>query len=78
MGMRVSYPQYLRLKIIQKEVIRMDQLIRFAMRTQDIRKLAKDPYWYELLEMYDAMKKMLPHDYLESVNYEDPVPAPAP
>ena len=30
MGMRVSYPQYLRLVAIQREVIRMDQTIRHS------------------------------------------------
>ena len=74
MGMRVSYPQYLRLKAIQKEVIKMDQMIRFMVRQHKPAELAKNPYWMELLELYDAMKKMLPQDYLAVVGYKDPIP----
>jgi hypothetical protein len=37
MGMRVSFPQYLRLKAIQKEVIRMDQVMtQFLLSICDI------------------------------------------
>ena len=74
MGMRVSYPQYLRLKNLQKEVIKMDQMIRHMVKVHDINQLASNPYWIELLELYDAMKKMLPPEYLETVGYEDPIP----
>ena len=35
MGMRVSFPQYLRLKAIQKEVIRMDQVITISLSRFD-------------------------------------------
>merc|ERR1712062_186297 len=35
LGMRVSYPQYLRLVAIQKEVIRMDQTIRHMLSMYD-------------------------------------------
>ena len=67
MGMRVSYPQYLRLVAIQKEVIRMDQTIRSMLATYDPVELAQNPYWMELLELYDALKKMLPEEYLEAM-----------
>ena len=26
--------------------------------------LAKNPYWMELVELYDSLKKMLPPEYL--------------
>merc|ERR1712018_114844 len=61
MGMRVSYPQYLRLVAIQKEVIRMDRTIRAMLNN------------YEPMELYDSLKKMLPADYLESVGYVHPL-----
>lgn len=66
MGMRVSYPQYLRLVAIQKEVIKMDQVIRSLLKTHDPEVLAADPYWHELLDLYNSLKKMLPQDYLEN------------
>ena len=65
LGMRVSYPQYLRLVAIQREVIRMDQTIRHMLSTYDEMELAQNPHWMELLELYDSLKKMLPEDYLE-------------
>lgn len=67
MGMRVSYPQYLRLIAIQKEVIRMDQTIRALLRIYDSRELALNPYWIELLDLYNSLKKMLPEHYLRAV-----------
>ena len=65
LGMRVSYPQYLRLLAIQKEVIRMDQTIRHMLNKYNEMELAQNPHWMELLELYDSLKKMLPEDYLE-------------
>lgn len=67
MGMRVSWPQYLRLIVIQKEVIRMDQTIRAMLRTYNHRELAQNPYWIELLDLYNSLAKMLPEKYLKSV-----------
>ena len=60
MGQRVSYPQYLRLVAIQREVIRMDQTIRTMLKVYDQMELAQNPYWIELVELYDSLKKMLP------------------
>ena len=65
LGMRVSYPQYLRLVAIQREVIRMDQTIRHMLNKHNEMELAQNPHWMELLELYDSLKKMLPEDYLE-------------
>jgi len=64
MGQRVSYPQYLRLVAIQREVIRMDRTIRAMLNIYDPIQLAKNPYWMELVELYDSLKKMLPPEYL--------------
>ncbi len=74
MGMRVSYPQYLRLVAIQREVIKMDQTIRAMVRQYDPVELAENPYWMELLELYDSLKKMLPPEYLATVGNTNPIP----
>ena len=71
--MHVSYPQYIRLRNIQREVIKMDQMIRRMVRTHSLADLAQNPHWMELLELYDAMKKMLPEDYLDAVGGENPM-----
>eukprot|EP00095_Tigriopus_kingsejongensis_P011783 maker-scaffold119_size336447-snap-gene-2.28 protein:Tk11783 transcript:maker-scaffold119_size336447-snap-gene-2.28-mRNA-1 annotation:"hypothetical protein" len=63
MGMTVSYPQYIRLRNIQREVIRMDKVIRRMRQTRDPMELAQNPHWTELMELYDALKSMLPVDY---------------
>jgi hypothetical protein len=43
-------------------------------RTHSPLDLAQNPHWMELLELYDAMRKMLPQEYLESVGNENPIP----
>ena len=73
MGMRVSYPQYLRLKSIQTEVIRMDKMIRSMLARYKLRELEANPYWIELVDLYETMKKILPAEYLESQDYADPM-----
>ena len=72
--MRVSYPQYLRLVAIQREVIRMDQTIRHMLSNYDAVELAQNPHWMELLELYDSLKKMLPPDYLERMGHPPAIP----
>jgi hypothetical protein len=74
MGIQVSYPQYVRLRSIQREVIKMDRIIRRMMRTHAPLELAQNPLWIELLELYDATKKMLPEEYLRSVATDSPIP----
>ena len=64
LDIRVSYPQYLRLVAIQREVIRMDQKIRHMLSMYNEMELAQNPHWMEILELYDALKKMLPADYI--------------
>ena len=71
--MRVSYPQYLRLKAIQNEVIKMDKMIRSMVARYDLEELETNQYWVELLELYETMKKILPADYLANFDYIDPV-----
>ncbi len=45
------------------------------LRYHDPEDLAQSPDWLELLELYDAMKKMLPSDYLTAVGGFADVPA---
>ncbi len=56
-------------------VIRMDRMIRMMLRYHDPEDLAQSPDWLELLELYDAMKKMLPSDYLMAVGGFADIPA---
>ena len=74
MGMRVSYPQYLRLKSIQAEVIRMDQTIRQYAASHTLEELNQNPHWLELVDLYESMKKILPEGYHEQHGYEDEDP----
>ena len=39
-------------------------MIRKMLRLHDPADLAKNPHWMEMLELYDAMKKMLPEEYI--------------
>merc|ERR1712156_304171 len=80
MGTHVSYPQYLRLVAIQREVIRMDVTIRSMLQNYDPIELSQNPYWIELLELYNSLKKMLPEKYIETMGtdagnqlYEDEI-----
>ena len=70
--MRVSYPQYLRLKSIQAEVIRMDKMIRSMIGKYALEELDSNPHWVELVDLYESMKKILPAEYLASQDYTDP------
>merc|ERR550534_100344 len=70
MGTRVSYPQYLRLVAIQREVIRMDVTIRSMLQTYDPMELSQNPYWMELLQLYNSLKKMLPEKYIQGSQKE--------
>lgn len=67
MGQRVSYPQFLRLMAIQREVIRMDKVIKSMMQTYDPEELAQNPYWIELLDLFASLEKMLPENYERTI-----------
>ena len=72
--MRVSYPQYLRLKAIQAEVIRMDQMIRRMAKSHTIDELNQNPHWLELVDLYESMKKILPEGYHQQHGHEEEDP----
>ena len=48
-------------------VIFIFSYIIFQVRQHEPQVLASNPHWMELLEIYDATKKMLPEEYLRSV-----------
>ena len=73
MGMRVIYTQYLKLKSIQRNVIRMDKMIRNMLHKHTLMELAGNPSWEELMELYQIMKKFLPEEYLKRQNHTDPL-----
>merc|ERR1712122_110015 len=66
MGQMVSYPQYIRLMRIQKEVINMDKVIRRMLDEYDSETLSNFEPWLELIAMYRQMRKMLPDGYVRT------------
>ena len=71
--MRVIYTQYLKLKSIQRNVIRMDKMIRNMLHKHTLMELAGNPRWEELVELYQIMKRFLPEEYLKRQNHTDPL-----
>merc|ERR1712018_929483 len=63
MGMQVSYPQYLRLVALQAKVVKLDKLMRKILKTRTLEELQKIPKWNTLVDLHDALKKMLPQEY---------------
>ena len=72
MGMRVNYPQYLRLVQLQKEVIKIDKAIRKYSK-YGFKFLAGNKDWITLVYAYQGLKKFLPKEYLDSVGHSDPL-----
>jgi len=66
MGMQVSYPQYLRLVALQAKVVKLDKLMRKMLKTRTLEELQKIPKWNTLVALHDALKKMLPQEYVSS------------
>lgn len=66
MGMQVSYPQYLRLVALQEKVVKLDKLMRKMLKTRTLEELQKIPKWNTLVALHDALKKMLPQEYVSS------------
>ena len=64
MGMQVSYPQYLRLVALQAKVVKLDKLMRKMLKTRTLEELQTIPKWNTLVALHDALKKMLPQDYV--------------
>merc|ERR1712012_166750 len=66
MGQMVSYPQYIRLMRIQKEVINMDKVIRRMLDEYDSETLSNFEPRLALIAMYRQMRKMLPDGYVRT------------
>ena len=66
MGMKVSYPQYLRLVALQEKVVRLDKLMRRMLETRTLEELQTIPKWHTLVALHNSLKKMLPEDYVSS------------
>ena len=63
-GMRVSYPQYLRLKNLQERVIKMDQTLSKIASVVPKEKLMSHPKWNKLVKLHASLRKVLPSEYL--------------
>ena len=74
MGRKVSYPQYLRFKAIQRKAIRMDKMIRALLEKHTLTELARNPHWEKLIELYQTMEEFLPEGYSEIMDHVDPIP----
>ena len=62
--MRVSYPQYLRLKNLQERVIKMDQTLAKIASVVPKEKLKSHPKWNKLVKLHASLRKVLPSEYL--------------
>lgn len=74
LGLRVSYPQYLRLRLLQEKVIKLDQVMRQMLSIYPIEVLESNPRWNTLVSLHSSLKKVLPPEYL--AQYVDAVATP--
>ena len=58
--MRVSYPQYLRLKALQEKVIKLDLLIKALQRQYNQQELDQMPQYKRLLNLHQSLTPFLP------------------
>ena len=49
-------------------------MIRRMVRHYDPAELAQNESWMELLALYDALKQLLPQEYLHRVGQQGPIP----
>ena len=52
-------------------MIKLEETIRSLLEGYDIPELELNPYWSELLDLYESTKKMLPRKYLETLENLD-------
>lgn len=62
MGMRVSYPQYLRLKALQDKVVELDKIIRRLQCEKSQAELDAMPQWATLVALHKNLKTLLPRE----------------
>jgi len=63
----VTFPQYIRLKRLQHEVIKMDQVIRALLVLFPTDELEEQVEFQELVRLYKPLVKLLPKDYLDAM-----------
>ena len=74
MGRKVSDPQDLRSKTIQRKAIRMDKMIRALLEKYTLAELSGNPHWEKLIELYQTMEEFLPEGYSSIMDHVDLIP----
>ena len=64
-GVRVSLPQYYKLKALQEKVLKLDKVMRKLSYGVPEEKLNQSPKWLQLVRMRNAMQKLLPDSHPE-------------
>ena len=62
-GVRVSLPQYYKLKALQEKVLKLDKVMRKLSYGVPEEKLNQSPKWLQLVRMRNAMQKLLPDSH---------------
>ncbi len=62
-GVRVSLPQYRRLKELQDKVIKLDTVMRRLSEEVDPRTLGTSEKWNKLLSMRQSLQRLLPDEH---------------
>ena len=52
----------------------MDKMIRALLEKYTLTKLAGNPNWEKLMEVYQTMEMFLPEGYSEIMDHVDPIP----
>merc|ERR1719204_2911657 len=63
----VTFPQYFRLKRLQHEVIKMDQVIRALLVLFPTDELEDQVEFQDLVRLYKPLVKLLPKEYLDTM-----------
>ena len=62
-GVRVSFPQYLRLKSLQEKALKLDYVMRKLKEELGIEKLENSPKWGQLVTMRQSLQRLLPAEH---------------
>ena len=72
MGMRVSYPQYLRLMALQEKVIKLDKLIQALHSRFSLEQLDELPQYQRLISLHKSLAPLLPSQQANAAEEETP------
>ncbi len=61
MGMRVTYPQYLRLMALQEKVVKLDMLIKALQAKYSAEELEQLPQYARLQSLHQSLAPLLPN-----------------